>query len=49
MIRMMEDSRTEFKIKLVDDLESIVIVDLNSINVEYLYWADDNGKLDVIK
>ena len=50
MIRTIEDSRTEFKIKLVDDLEETVIGFLNSKDGGNIYiGVDDNGKVIGLK
>ena len=46
MIGTVEDSRTEFKIKLVDDLEETVIGFLNSKDGGNIYiGVDDNGNI----
>ena len=50
MISTVEDSRTEFKIKLVDDLEEIVIGFLNSKDGGNIYiGVDDKGKVIGLK
>ena len=50
MIGTIEDSRTEFKIKLVDDLEEIVIGFLNSKDGGNIYiGVDDNGNIIGLK
>ncbi len=50
MLSTVEDSRTEFKIKLVDDLEEIVIGFLNSKDGGNIYiGVDDNGKVIGLK
>ncbi len=50
MISTVEDSRTEFKIKLVDDLEEIVIEFLNSKDGGNIYiGVDDKGKVIGLK
>ena len=48
MIEAIEDSRTEFKIKLVDDLEETVIAFLNKDGGSIFIDADKNGKWVVI-
>lgn len=50
MLGTIEDSRTEFKIKLVDDLEEIVIGFLNSRDGGNIYiGVDDNGTVVGLK
>lgn len=48
MIESIEDSRTEFKVKLVDDLEETVIAFLNKDGGIIYIGADKNGKWIVI-
>lgn len=43
MIETIEDSRTEFKVKLVDDLEESVIAFLNKDGGDIYIGIDDNG------
>ena len=46
MINTIENSRTEFKVKLVDDLEETVIGFLNSKDGGIIYLGvNDNGKI----
>lgn len=46
MIGTIENSRTEFKTKVVNDLEEIVIGFLNSKDGGNIYiGVDDNGKI----
>ena len=49
MIKTIEDSRTEFKIKLVDDLEESVIAFLNKDGGSIYIGADDNGNVVGLK
>lgn len=50
MVGTIEDSRTEFKIKLVDDLEETVIGFLNSKDGGNIYiGVDDNGNVTGLK
>lgn len=50
MIGTIEDSRTEFKVKLVDDLEETVIAFLNSKGGGNIYIGiDDNGNVIGLK
>ena len=48
MIDAIEDSRIEFKVKLVDDLEETVIAFLNKDGGSIYIGADKNGKWFVI-
>ena len=49
MIDTIENSRTEFKIKLVDDLEETVIAFLNKDGGNIYIGVDDNGKVVGLK
>ena len=49
MIDTIENSRTEFKIKLVDDLEETVIAFLNKDRGNIYIGVDDNGKVVGLK
>ena len=49
MIKTIEDSRTEFKIKLVDDLEESVIAFLNKDGGSIYIGVDDNGNVVGLK
>ena len=49
MIDAIEDSRTEFKIKLVDDLEESVIAFLNKDGGNIYIGVDDNGNIVGLK
>ena len=49
MIDTIENSRTEFKIKLVDDLEEIVIAFLNKDGGNIYIGVDDKGKVIGLK
>ena len=49
MIDAIEDSRTEFKIKLVDDLEESVIAFLNKDGGSVYIGVDDNGNIVGLK
>ena len=49
MIDAIEDSRTEFKIKLVDDLEESVIAFLNKDGGSIYIGVDDNGNIVGLK
>ena len=47
MIETIEDSRTEFKVKLVDDLEESVIAFLNKDGGDIYIGIDDNGNVSL--
>ena len=49
MIGIIEDSRTEFKVKLVDDLEESIIAFLNKDGGNIFIGIDDNGKVVGLK
>ena len=49
MIEAIEDSRTEFKVKLVDDLEESVIAFLNKDGGNIYIGVDDNGNVVGLK
>lgn len=49
MIETIEDSRTEFKVKLVDDLEESVIAFLNKDGGNIYIGIDDNGNIIGLK
>ena len=49
MLSTIEDSRNEFKIKLVDDLEETVIAFLNKDGGNIYIGVDDNGKVVGLK
>ena len=49
MIETIEDSRTEFKVKLVDDLEESVIAFLNKDGGNIYIGIDDKGNIIGIK
>ena len=49
MIDTIENSRTEFKIKLVDDLEETVIAFLNKDGGNIYIGVDDKGKVIGLK
>ena len=49
MIETVEDSRTEFKVKLVDDLEESVIAFLNKDGGNIYIGIDDNGNVVGLK
>ena len=49
MIDVVEDSRTEFKVKLVDDLEETVIAFLNKDGGNIYIGVDDNGNVVGLK
>lgn len=49
MIETIEDSRTEFKVKLVDDLEESVIAFLNKDGGNIYIGIDDNGNVVGLK
>lgn len=49
MIDTIENSRTEFKIKLVDDLEETIIAFLNKDGGNIYIGVDDNGKVVGLK
>ena len=49
MIETIEDSRTEFKVKLVDDLEESVIAFLNKDGGDIYIGIDDNGNVVGLK
>ena len=49
MIKTIEDSRTEFKIKLVNDLEESVIAFLNKDGGSIYIGVDDNGNVVGLK
>ena len=49
MIESIEDSRTEFKVKLVDDLEETIIAFLNKDGGSIFIGVDDNGNIIGLK
>lgn len=49
MTGTIEDSRTEFKVKLVDDLEESVIAFLNKDGGDIYIGIDDNGNVVGLK
>ena len=49
MIDVVEDSRTEFKVKLVADLEETVIAFLNKDGGNIYIGVDDNGNIVGLK
>lgn len=49
MIDSVEDSRTEFKVELVDDLEETVIFFLNKDGDNIYIGVDDNGNIVGLK
>ncbi len=49
MIGTIENSRTEFKVKLVDDLEESVIAFLNKDGGNIYIGIDDNGNIIGLK
>lgn len=49
MIDAIEDSRIEFKVKLVDDLEETVIAFLNKDGGSIYIGVDDNGNVVGLK
>ena len=49
MIKTVEDSRTEFKVKLVDDLEESVIAFLNKDGGNIYIGVDDKGNVKGLK